>query len=227
MTEKDNKLLDHEYDGIREEDNRMPGWWRLLFALSILWAVGYMLYYHVLDIGYSQIDEYRQEINPNYVRVKSADAKLLGLLPQYRSPYYNPAQKTPRLIALASHKGGPRVLMTRENDTTDYVAVTDPKLIAEGQKTFVANCAQCHGQLGEGGVGPNLTDQYWLHGADFNSLVKSVKYGYPSKGMIPWRGTLAEEAIINVASYVQTLRGTNPPNPKAPQGDLVDYEANP
>jgi len=122
---------------------------------------------------------------------------------------------------LAAQGSGPRILVTRESDTVTYAAAVDASLIATGRETFEKVCAQCHGKLGEGGVGPNLTDDYWLHGADITSVVKSVKYGYPAKGMIPWRGTLAEDEIINVSSYVLTLRGTNPPNAKAPQGELV------
>jgi len=227
MAEDENKLLDHEYDGIREEDNRMPGWWRILFALSIVWAVGYMLYYHVFDIGYSQIDEYKKELNPYYVKVRSADARLLGVLPEYRSPYYNPGEMTPRMKALMSQKGGARILMTRENDTLTYVAVTDPARVEQGGEIYQANCAQCHGKLGEGGVGPNLTDDYWLHPHDFTGIVKSVKYGYPAQGMVPWQGTLSEDNILNVSAYVQTLHGTNPPNPKVPQGELVTGESSP
>ena len=76
---------------------------------------------------------------------------------------------------------------------------------------------------GGGGVGPNLTDNYWLHGATISDVVKSVKYGYPSKGMVPWLGQLSEDEIINAASYVLTLRGSNPSGGRSPQGDLVEY----
>jgi cytochrome c oxidase cbb3-type subunit 3 len=216
------ELLDHDYDGIRELDNDLPRWWQYLFYITIIWSVLYMLYYHVFNIGYLQEDQYRREMNPSYLRAQDADGKLLGMLSEYRSPYHNPyGDDTPRSLLLAAHGDGPRMLVTRESDTVTYVAVIDPGLIAAGRESFEKVCAQCHGKLGEGGVGPNLTDNYWLHGADITSVVKSVKYGYPAKGMIPWRGTLSEDELINVSSYVLTLRGTNPPNAKAPQGDPV------
>jgi cytochrome c oxidase cbb3-type subunit 3 len=111
--------------------------------------------------------------------------------------------------------------MTAETDTATYVAVTDQARLVAGEEAFQKNCAQCHGRLGEGIVGPNLTDNYWLHPSDMTGVVKSIKYGYPSKGMIAWRGVLKPDEIINVASYVLTLKGTNPPKPKPPQGELV------
>jgi cytochrome c oxidase cbb3-type subunit 3 len=221
MAQYHDELLEHDYDGIQEMDNFLPRWWLYLFYVSIVFAVLYMLYYHVLDIGYLQQDEYLQEVDPNYVRTTASDARLLGILPEYRSPLYVAGGDiTPRMKAMA----GPQVkmvLMTAETDTLVYEASTDPASIAAGRVTFSNICSQCHGKLGEGGVGPNLTDDYWLHGATFTNIVKSVKYGYPAKGMVSWMGTLKENEIIDVAAYVQTLRGTNPPNPRAPQGDLV------
>lgn len=222
MAEYKDELLDHEYDGIKEMDNDLPRWWLYLFYVSIIWAFLYMIFFHVLDIGYLQEDQYRKEMDPAYVRVQAGGTKVLGLLSDYRSPYYNPrGDQTPRARYLAQHSGSPLLAMTRETDTTTYEMLTDATLIASGGETFQKNCAQCHGKLGEGGVGPNLTDNYWLHGADMTSVVKTVKYGFPAKGMIAWRGTLSEDEIVHVAGYVISLKGTNPPNGKAPQGELV------
>jgi cytochrome c oxidase cbb3-type subunit 3 len=117
--------------------------------------------------------------------------------------------------------GGVLVPFSRESDTTTYVAPVDDASLAFGKDTYFVNCASCHGKLGEGGIGPNLTDDYWLHGDDFSSVVKSVRYGYPTKGMVPWLGTLQPDHILRAAGFVMTLRGTNPPNPKAPEGELV------
>ena len=222
MANKQDELLDHEYDGIQEMDNNLPRWWLYLFYFTIIWGVGYLLYFHVFHIGYLSIDEYRQEMNPSYVRVHEGDARLLGVLPEYRSPLYSPrTDATPRRDEMSAGAPAAPVLLTAATDTMRYEFVSDPALLAAGKKTFETVCAQCHGKLGEGGVGPNLTDNYWIHGAEFNNIVKSVTYGYPAKGMIPWRGTLKPDEIINVSSFVTTLHGTNPPNAKAPQGDLV------
>ena len=100
------------------------------------------------------------------------------------------------------------------------VTMADAVGIREGKTIFTANCAACHGQKGEGIVGPNLTDDYWLHGGSLSDIFKSVKNGWPAKGMISWQATLSPVQIKNVISYIKTLHGTNPPNAKAPQGDL-------
>ncbi len=222
MAEYEGELLDHDFDGIQELDNNLPRWWLGLFYFTIFWAAVYMLYFHVLNVGYLQEDEYLAEINPAYIRVQEGDARILGLLPEYHSPMHNPAgDPTPRSREFGSGGPAPIVIMTAATDTASYVAVTDPVLLAAGKEAFDKNCVQCHGKVGEGGVGPNLTDNYWLHPSDMSGMVKSIKYGYPVKGMIAWRGILKPDDMVNVASFVLTLKGTNPPNAKGPQGDLV------
>lgn len=106
-------------------------------------------------------------------------------------------------------------------DENSATVLTDGAAIAEGKTLFMENCAACHGKLGEGGVGPNFTDEYWLHGGDVKSIFKTIKYGVPEKGMIPWQSQISPVQIQQVASYILTLKGTNPPNAKAPQGELV------
>lgn len=214
------KLLDHEYDGIRELDNDLPRWWVWLFYITIAWGVLYMLYYHVFAIGYSSDDQYRMEVDPNFVRVESKEARLLGVFPDYRSPWFDPARDQ------AYRSGAPAVVAvykeeSRESDTLTYVALTDPTELQAGNEIFQRLCFTCHGKMGEGGIGPNLTDDYWLHGAGMANVVKTVKYGVPAKGMVAWRFELNPQQILQVSSYVLTLHGTNPPNGKAPQGELV------
>lgn len=94
-------------------------------------------------------------------------------------------------------------------------------LAAAGQGIYMANCAVCHGNAGEGGIGPNLADEYWLHGGDIKDVFAVVKYGVPDKGMVPWEQTLTPGQIAEVSNYIMTLVGTNPPNPKDPQGEKV------
>lgn len=111
----------------------------------------------------------------------------------------------------------------KAGDMVDEKTVTmaDAAGIADGDKIFHSNCFACHGAKGEGGVGPNLTDNYWLHGGTINDVFKTIKYGYPDKGMQSWEKMYSPGQIKNLASYVKSLAGTNPPNAKAPQGDLV------
>lgn len=106
------------------------------------------------------------------------------------------------------------------NENTATV-LTDQARIDKGAELFQQNCKACHGAKGEGTVGPNLTDDYWLHGGDIKDIFKTVKYGVPQKGMIAWQTQLSASQIQEVASYIVTLRGTNPPNPKDPQGELI------
>jgi len=106
-------------------------------------------------------------------------------------------------------------------DENSAILLTDATSIEAGKTIFMENCVACHGKLGEGGVGPNFTDDYWLHGGDIKSVFKTIKFGVPEKGMIPWQAQLSPVQIQEVASYILTLKGTNPPNAKAPQGDLV------
>jgi cytochrome c oxidase cbb3-type subunit 3 len=100
------------------------------------------------------------------------------------------------------------------------VTMADADGLGDGKTIYTINCSPCHGQHGEGVVGPNLTDDYWLHGGSLSNVFKSIKTGWPAMGMKPWENDLTPVQIKNVASYIKTLRGTNPPNAKAPQGDL-------
>ena len=97
--------------------------------------------------------------------------------------------------------------------------------LAKGKEIFTTTCWPCHGKLGEGGVGPNLTDNYWLHKGSLNDIYQSIKHGYPDKGMQAWGKTFSAIEINDLAGYIKTLKGTNPPNAKAPQGDLFTDDA--
>lgn len=96
------------------------------------------------------------------------------------------------------------------------------EVLAAGKAVFTQNCVACHNAKGEGGVGPNLTDEYWIHGAKINDLFKVIKYGVPEKGMISWEKQLSPKQISDVANYIKSLKGTNPPNAKEPQGVKED-----
>lgn len=105
-------------------------------------------------------------------------------------------------------------------DEENLQALTDASSLSAGQSLFKASCATCHGEQGQGGVGPNLTDPYWLHGGSISHVYKTIKNGVPEKGMIAWKSQLQPGSILNIASFILTLEGTNPPKPKAPEGDL-------
>lgn len=110
-------------------------------------------------------------------------------------------------------------------DENSVLALTDAADIAKGKSSFVTKCAACHGQAGEGGVGPNLTDEYWIHGGSVKDIFKTIKYGVQEKGMIAWQAQMQPTEMQQVASFILSLKGTNPPNGKAPQGELYKEEA--
>lgn len=95
---------------------------------------------------------------------------------------------------------------------------TDPERLAQGKQTFVTTCAPCHREDGGGNIGPNLTDDYWIHGGKPLDILKTVTDGVPDKGMPTWTQVLGPDQIKDVVAYVITLHGTHPPHPKEPQG---------
>jgi len=97
----------------------------------------------------------------------------------------------------------------------------DASVVALGKQVFGQNCAACHRADAGGQIGPNLADDYWLHGGTLEKIHKTVVDGVLEKGMPPWGKVLKPNQLDAVVAYIYTLRGTNPPNPKAPQGDLV------
>ena len=105
-------------------------------------------------------------------------------------------------------------------DESTVVLLTDNGAVSEGHELFVKNCAPCHLPDGGGNVGPNLTDDYWLHGGGIKDIFKSIKYGWQDKGMKSWKDDLSPKQIQEVASFIKSLKGTHPAVPKAPQGDL-------
>lgn len=174
----------HDFDGIKELDNRIPPWFNFLFYGTIVFAAVYLLNFHVFGTGKLMIDEYLAD-------VKAADEKRQELI------------RTGAFV--------------NENNVT---LLTDAASLDAGKTTFTTNCVPCHGPDGGGIVGPNLTDQYWIHGGGIKNVFKTIKYGVPIKGMISWQTVLTPKKMQEVASYVLSLQGTKPANPKAPEGNI-------
>ncbi len=104
-------------------------------------------------------------------------------------------------------------------DETNVTVLTDEANLAEGKAIYDKQCLVCHLSKGEGLVGPNLTDEFWIHGGSIGDIFKIIKIGNPSMGMISWKDQLTPVQIQQVSSFIYQLEGTNPPNPKAPQGE--------
>ncbi len=214
------KLLEHEYDGIRELDNNLPRWWLYLFYISIVFSLLYMLYYHVFRFGYLQEEEYRAATDTHYVRDVSHNPLTL-LAPEYRAPWHSPARDQRNALLRSGQEmqvmaGSPQLDIT----FTEPLSSQDDLTI--GKKLFDANCVVCHAADGGGGTGPNLTDKVSIHGNSFADKVKVIVHGVPAKGMLAWGEKLGPEKIHQVASYVHTLQGTTPANPLPPQGEMTE-----
>lgn len=114
---------------------------------------------------------------------------------------------------------------TKDLVDENNVTLADASGIALGKGLYTQSCVACHGANGEGGIGPNLTDEYWLHGGSLNDIYKTIKIGYPEKGMQAWQSMYSPVQIKQLTSYVRSLLGTKPANPKDPQGSLYQEAA--
>jgi cytochrome c oxidase cbb3-type subunit III len=97
----------------------------------------------------------------------------------------------------------------------------DGTTVAKGKEVFATTCAACHRADGGGNIGPNLTDEFWLHGGKPENIFDCVHDGVTTKGMPAWGPQLGDDKVASVVAYVMTLQGTNPPNAKAPQGQKL------
>lgn len=118
-------------------------------------------------------------------------------------------------------------MKTQDNvlDESNIPLLADNDALGKGQMLYTAKCSPCHGKAGEGGIGPNLTDPYWLHGGSISDVYITIKNGVPDKGMIPWKNELRPRDMQEIASYIMAMQGTDPANGKEPQGDLYEAEA--
>jgi len=116
-----------------------------------------------------------------------------------------------------------------EEETTaekDYLAlVTNQEVLDRGKAEFMLKCMACHGDKGQGLIGPNLTDDYWLHGdGSVPAILKVMSDGVPEKGMPPWKGLIPAGLQEDVAVYIYSLHGSNPDGAKAPQGEKAEAQ---
>lgn len=95
----------------------------------------------------------------------------------------------------------------------------DPGTVEQGKAVFVQTCVTCHDQGGKGNIGPNLTDEYWLHGADPQAIYGIVRDGYLQKQMPAWGKQLGETKVRAAVAYVLSIKNTNVEGGKAPQGE--------
>ena len=187
MTDKEKLMEDHEYDGIKELNNPLPGWWLMTFYITVIFAVIYFAYYQLF--GGPTLD---QELKTQMSSIKAVQ------------------EKTEEAEEVKTQ--------------ADYLAlVSSPEAIAKGKAEFLAKCMPCHGDKGQGIIGPNLTDDYWIHGdGTIPAILTVMNTGVPEKGMPPWKGVIPPDLQEDVAAYVYSIHGTNPPGAKAPQGEKIE-----
>jgi len=123
-----------------------------------------------------------------------------------------------RALAKFSAKTAPTPVPTAEGEESK--ALTDAESLSRGKEIYIKNCAPCHGKHGQGLIGPNMTDAYWIHGGSYQDIVRTVTIGVPAKGMVPWKSILGAQKIEEVSSYIMTLAGTNPDGAKKAEGTL-------
>jgi cytochrome c oxidase cbb3-type subunit 3 len=183
------RLLDHNYDGIQEYDNPMPGWWVYIFYATIVFAALYFLNVPGVGTGKGRIANYEREVA------------------QWKARQDEIAAKTPQFEV---------------SDAALMALTRDPKALEAGKAVFSTTCAACHRADGGGMIGPNLTDDFWIHGGLPTQIFATVTKGVPDKGMPTWSNAMNSEKIAAVVAYVLTLHGTHPANPKEPQGTRVE-----
>ena len=178
-------LLHHDYDGIKELDNKLPPWWVYMFYATIIFAGIYLVRFHVLGHD-NQKMEFDKEMKEAQLAVEEYKKTAKDLI-----------------------------------DANTVTLLTDAGDLAAGKKVFESNCVACHKPDGGGSIGPNLTDEHWILGGGIKNVFTTItEGGRDGKGMVAWKGTLKPSEIQQVASYVLSLKGTNPTDAKAPEGDV-------
>jgi cytochrome c oxidase cbb3-type subunit III len=169
------RLLHHEYDGIQEYDNPLPGWWSGIFILTIVFAVVYYVWFHGGGPGVSERAAFERDWEQHVARRALADeGAAVGI-----------------------------------DEVMLGAMARDPSAVARGREVFAQNCVACHLDDGRGQIGPNLTDDFQIHGATRLDLYATIRDGVANTGMLAWGPTLPPRDVAAVAAYVVTLRGRN------------------
>ena len=186
------EIRDHEYDGIQEFDNPMPGWWLWIFYATVAFAPVYMVGVHYFDF----IPTYETDLATSQADLEATRAA------------YADANPTSTFD---------------ENMINSYLGIEEH--IAAGSDIYTTRCAVCHGDQGQGLIGPNLTDEFWLHGNDTVSIFGVITDGVIAKGMTPWGNILAPEERAQVISFIRSIEGNVVEGAKAPEGERVELDA--
>jgi cytochrome c oxidase cbb3-type subunit III len=146
--------------------------------------------------------------------------QMLGYVPTYGEELHA-SQVELDNMRIAAAAARPPVII---DEVALTAAFTDEAKLTEGAMAFASTCASCHGDQGQGLIGPNLTDKFWLYGGEPMKIVHTIQKG-TNNGMPPWESILTPEQTIALVAHIHALQGTTPPNPKAPQGEPYDPDA--
>ena len=186
MSDENDELTGHNYDGIEEYDNPLPTWWVATFIGTVIFGFIYWMHYE-LGGGPTLIDELKIEM---------------------------------ALIEKVSGGGGGGGQST-ETEAELMSLLASNEVLGHGKNIYDAKCAMCHGAELQGIIGPNLVDEYWIHGkGKLTDISIVIKNGILDKGMPAWSSMLKADEIKSVVAYVAKNRGTHPANAKPPQGEL-------
>ncbi len=209
---------------IREVQAKGPSWWDRINAFKPIEQEGNIDTGHNYD-GIRELDN----VTPPWFLAAFAGTIVFAGIYLYR---YHVAHAAPLMIeefniAMETAAKEKMEYLKTQANLIDENSVTElePGKFEEGKTIFKTACAVCHGDKGQGVVGPNLTDEYWLHGGSVKNIFTVIKYGVIDKGMKSWKDDYSPNQIAQLASYIRSLKGTNPPNPKDPQGDIYKETA--
>lgn len=190
----------------------------------------------VLNRSVSVSDEARIELDHEYDGIRELDNDLppwwkwgfvlTVVISVLYIGYYHfgegPSQKQEYEIAVKEAEAAKSANLAKAGaqvDENTVTLITDAAVLEDAKALYNNTCAACHRPDGGGSVGPNLTDDFWLHGGSVQDVFKSIKYGWRDKGMPPWGGNLSPKQIANLTSYVKSMHGTKPAGAKEPQGE--------
>lgn len=192
MSKNENNLTDHDYDGIQEYDNNLPVWWLAIFIGTVIFGFIYWIHYE-FGGGPNLQTELKQEMDQLHEA---------GEQHQHH------------------HDHGGSALAASEEELLKLMST--PEILAKGKLSFKAKCASCHGEELQGIIGPNLVDEYWIHGQGKLAQIQAVvTQGVAEKGMPAWGAMLKEDEIESIVAFIGSQKGTTPANSKGPQGDKV------
>ncbi|HSO21622.1 MAG TPA: cbb3-type cytochrome c oxidase N-terminal domain-containing protein [Chondromyces sp.] len=179
---------------------------------------------HLLDHSYDGIQEYDNPLPSWWLAIFWI---TIVFTPLYILYYHYGGGALPEekydeeMIAFFDRQAEELQALGEITETTLAGLTDDASMMNSGKKIFQSKCATCHGMFGEGGIGPNLTDRYWLHGAQLTDIYRTVREGVTDKGMLAWERQLRPAELMAVSAYAGSLLGSEPPNAKEPQGERI------